>query len=308
MKKDLWRIVWVVLLGAVFSTAAGQTGSVCLWAKGLPERSDTLRILGVGNSFTDDGMMYLPDLLREAGVGNVVLGRLYFPGCSLEQHVRFYASGDDPYIYYKSEGNTWRTVDERASLTEALQDERWDVVVLQQASHFSGDYDTYVPWLDKLIGIVLSHNANPDLCLAWQATWAYAGDSTHDGFGRYGRDQRRMFEAIEEAVRRMQAEAGIGVIVPSGAVIQRLREAGVPSVRDLTRDGYHLDLGAGRYAAACVWFEALVAPVLGVPVVGNGFRIPQEGPETTPVDDANASLIQRTAADAAAHPFAGMGR
>ena len=27
----------------------------------LPVRPDTLRILGVGNSFTDDGMMYLPE-------------------------------------------------------------------------------------------------------------------------------------------------------------------------------------------------------------------------------------------------------
>ena len=32
----------------------------------LPVRPDTLRILGVGNSFTDDGMMYLPELLEAA--------------------------------------------------------------------------------------------------------------------------------------------------------------------------------------------------------------------------------------------------
>ena len=40
----------------------------------LPVRPDTLRILGVGNSFTDDGMMYLPELLEAAGIRNVVLG------------------------------------------------------------------------------------------------------------------------------------------------------------------------------------------------------------------------------------------
>ena len=32
----------------------------------IPQQPDTLRILGIGNSFTDDGMMYLPELLEAA--------------------------------------------------------------------------------------------------------------------------------------------------------------------------------------------------------------------------------------------------
>ena len=57
----------------------------------IPQQPDTLRILGIGNSFTDDGMMYLPELLEAAGIRNVVLGRLYIAGCSLERHCREYA-------------------------------------------------------------------------------------------------------------------------------------------------------------------------------------------------------------------------
>ncbi len=68
----------------------------------LPVRPDTLRILGVGNSFTDDGMMYLPELLEAAGIRNVVLGRLYYPGCSLRQHCEFDAADAPKYTYYKS--------------------------------------------------------------------------------------------------------------------------------------------------------------------------------------------------------------
>ena len=71
------------LLGLfALAAAAGVRGAERCANGPLPERPDTLRILGVGNSFTDDGMMYLPDLLRAAGIGNVVLGRLYFPGCT----------------------------------------------------------------------------------------------------------------------------------------------------------------------------------------------------------------------------------
>ena len=75
----------------------------------LPVRPDTLRILGVGNSFTDDGMMYLPELLEAAGIRNVVLGRLYYPGCSLRQHCEFDAADAPKYTSYKSERNRWTT-------------------------------------------------------------------------------------------------------------------------------------------------------------------------------------------------------
>lgn len=298
MKRVLRRcgFVWLLVLAAL-SVRTGVYG-----AGSLPEHSDTLRILGVGNSFTDDGMMYLPDLLRAAGVENVVLGRLYFPGCSLEQHCRFYADDAPEYIYYKSTGNEWETVNEHSLLTEALEDERWDIVVLQQASHFSGLYETYSPWLERLIGIVLSHNCNPELSFAWQMTWAYAEDSDHGGFANYGGDQGQMYEAIVDAVKRLQADYGIERVIPVGTAIQNAR-ANVRSLRDLTRDGYHLDLGVGRYTAACTWFEALIAPTLGVSVRGNAFRIPVGGPETTPVKNSTVQRCLSAVEEAVKNPF-----
>ena len=51
----------------------------------LPENPDTLRILAIGNSFSDDATQYLPDLLEAAGIHNVILGRLYIGGCTLEE-------------------------------------------------------------------------------------------------------------------------------------------------------------------------------------------------------------------------------
>ena len=112
----------------------------------IPQQPDTLRILGIGNSFTDDGMMYLPELLEAAGIRNVVLGRLYIAGCSLERHCREYAGNAPAYIYYKSTSNRWETVSKKATLLDGIADERWDVVVLQQASGKSGIYPTYQPW------------------------------------------------------------------------------------------------------------------------------------------------------------------
>lgn len=120
----------------------------------IPQQPDTLRILGIGNSFTDDGMMYLPELLEAAGIRNVVLGRLYIAGCSLERHCREYAGNAPAYIYYKSTSNRWETVSKKATLLDGIADERWDVVVLQQASGKSGIYPTYQPWFGRLVEIV----------------------------------------------------------------------------------------------------------------------------------------------------------
>ena len=148
----------------------------------IPQRPDTLRILGIGNSFTDDGMMYLPELLEAAGIRNVVLGRLYIGGCSLERHCREYAAGNTSYIYSKSTDNRWETVSKKATLLDGLTDEQWDVVVLQQASGKSGMYQTYRPWFDRLAEIVRWHCPNAGACIAWQQTWAYARNSEHRDF------------------------------------------------------------------------------------------------------------------------------
>ena len=103
----------------------------------IPQQPDTLRILGIGNSFTDDGMMYLPELLEAAGIRNVVLGRLYIAGCSLERHCREYAGNAPAYIYYKSTSNRWETVSKKATLLDGIADERWDVVQIGHLSDLS---------------------------------------------------------------------------------------------------------------------------------------------------------------------------
>ena len=120
----------------------------------IPQRPDTLRILGIGNSFTEDGMEYLPDLLAAAGIENVILGRITLGGCSLERHCREYAADTDYYTYSKSTHNRWETVLKKARLREGIADERWDIVIIQQVSGKAGMYLTYEPWLGHLVEIV----------------------------------------------------------------------------------------------------------------------------------------------------------
>ena len=213
----------------------------------IPQQPDTLRILGIGNSFTDDGMMYLPELLEAAGIRNVVLGRLYIAGCSLERHCREYAGNAPAYIYYKSTSNRWETVSKKATLLDGIADERWDVVVLQQASGKSGIYPTYQPWFGRLVEIVRWCCPNAGACIAWQQTWAYARNSQHRDFGRYEKNQQLMYRGIVSSVEQLMRETSVEVVVPSGTAIQDLRNTALCDSLDLTRDGYHLNPGTGRY-------------------------------------------------------------
>lgn len=254
---------------------------------------DTLRILAIGNSFSDDGMMYLPDLLEDAGIKNVILGRLYIGGCSLERHCKEYRENLHDYTYYKSEENKWKTVKKGASILDGLKDEKWDIVTMQQSSPVSGLEASYTPWLHELIGIVRSECPNPDAETVWHQTWAYAINSTHSGFAFYGNSQSDMFNAICVCVRKLMKEENIKRVIPTGTAVQNLRRTRLNDESGFTRDGFHLSKSYGRYLAACVWFEALIKPAEGVSVKKCRFHLEGTENEISPKD---AALCRRTAA------------
>ena len=55
---------------------------VSAWA----QEDGILRILAIGNSFSTDSMQYLYQIAKNAGVEEIVLGNLYYGGCSLDEH------------------------------------------------------------------------------------------------------------------------------------------------------------------------------------------------------------------------------
>ncbi|MDR1525731.1 MAG: DUF4886 domain-containing protein, partial [Tannerella sp.] len=131
------------------------------------------------------------------------------------------------------------------------------------------------------------------VCLGWQMTWAYGSASTHAGFANYDRNRDTMYFRIADAVKTMIADTGIDIIIPSATAIRNLRSTSVNNPPlDLTRDGYHIDLGAGRYTLACTWFQALIAPCLGTTVVGNPFKTDNGN---VPVTGDNILLCQKAA-------------
>lgn len=217
----------------------------------VTEPPKSLKILAVGNSFSSDAMEYLYKILKDGGVEEIVLGNLYYGGCSLDQHYQFGKTDSASYTYYKHEGRDWvKTANYKMS--QALTDEVWDYVSLQQTSKTCGLSNSYSK-LDELIAMV--KEKNPQAKLIWHMTWAYQQDSTHSSFPNYKNDQMTMYNMIIDVMNTVIAPLNFDVIVPAMTSIQNARTSFMGDT--LTRDGYHMDYYIGRYIVGLTWYAAI---------------------------------------------------
>lgn len=213
-----------------------------------------MKVLSIGNSFSQDAHKWLHQLAKDNGVDMETVN-LYIGGCSLETHWNNVVN-DNAYYDLELNGNAG---ERKISIKQALAMDDWDVITVQQVSGFSGLKESYEPYLSNLVSVI--KNACPDAKLCFHQTWAYEIDSNHGDFGKYNHDQRLMFDRIVSTTE--QAAASIGAqIIPVGKVIQRIRET-VPEFDyqngglSLCRDGFHMSLNYGRYAAAATWLHVL---------------------------------------------------
>lgn len=214
----------------------------------------TLRVLSIGNSFSQDAVeQYLHELALADG-DTMIIGNMYIGGCSLKRHVTNAREDKPAYKYRKigTDGKRVETLD--VALSTALKDEPWDYVSFQQSSPLSGQYDTWERWLPELRNYVKSFVGKKTKFMIHQ-TWAYAKTSTHKGFANYGGDQDSMYHSIVSAVHKIANKLKIKLIMPAGTAIQNARTSFIGD--NLNRDGYHLDRGVGRFTAACAWYATL---------------------------------------------------
>ena len=260
-----------------------------LLAGGVYAQQKTVRILAIGNSFSQDAVeQYLHELAEAEGISTII-GNMFIGGCSLERHVKNARDNAPVYAYRKIGTDGKKREKGKMSLETVLADEDWDYVSLQQASPFSGMYETYEASLPELIEYVKARLPKKTKLMLHQ-TWAYASTSRHSGFKNYNCNQLTMYQAIADAVKKAAKANKIKIVIPSGTAIQNARTSFIGD--HLNRDGYHLDVKIGRYTAACTWFERIFKHN----VVGNPYT--PEG-----LDEARKAVAQKAAHAAVKHPY-----
>lgn len=214
----------------------------------------TLRILAIGNSFSRDAIEQNLHELALAGGDTAIIGNLFIGGCSLERHAGNIRDDRHDYVYRKIGADGKRIERTKVSIADALADDKWDYVSLQQASSFSGLFEKYEPYMPGIMKYVKERT--PKKCkIILHQTWAYQNGAGNTGFRYYDRDQLKMYRAIVEANNRAARTWKIKTVVPSGTAIQNARTSFIGD--NMNRDGYHLDYGHGRFTAACAWYEKL---------------------------------------------------
>lgn len=272
----------------------------------------TINILLFGHSFGVDCTEYLPAMAVEAGMDNVYIGRFIKANCSLEEHYNFFAADSTGKFSECQPGETkFKRV--RKSVTEAVSETKWDYVIFQTSLENEGRYSTVQPYLNDLIKFVkdtqsVNFESEPVLC--WNMFWPISKlleDGSHKVCAHrlsfYGNSSDTMWKAYVNTAKKILKETEIKVVIPSGTAVMNARETKIndESAKELTRDGYHMSFGVGRYVAACAMYETLLAPLSGKSVLGNSFRVTKK---VLPVDDdETATILQRCAVNAVKNPY-----
>lgn len=255
---------------------------------GIPK---SLKILAIGNSFSTDSMEYLWNVLRDAGVETVVLGNLYYGGCAMSQHLTFGTSDSASYTYYKNTKGSWSSRSS-AKMSEAIADEEWDIITLQESSKASGVASAYKASFKKLVDLV--REKNQTATLVWNMTWAYQSDSTHSSFPNYDRDQMKMYTMITDCVKNyVQKDGRISYVIPVGTAVQNARSSFLGD--HITRDGYHLNMQFGRYLAALTW----ACKITGVSPDAISYN-----PSHSAINDDMLAVARESVANALSDPLA----
>ena len=206
-----------------------------------------MNILSIGNSFSQDAQRYLHRIAKADGV---ILNtyNLFIGGCSLSLHYRNMLSGEKAYMLEMNGESTGFKV----SLKDALLNRDWDVVTIQQVSSKSPYYETFQPYLDKMVEYV--RLCVPKAKIAIHQTWAYEQGSQRLNERLGYTEHTKMFEDVKASYQKAFEEINADIIIPSGEVLQKLITHGIEKVH---RDTYHLSYGLGRYAVGLLWYSIL---------------------------------------------------
>ena len=265
-----------------------------------------IKILAIGNSYSQNSMQYMFDLLKQLGVNevNIKLVNAYIGSATLQTHAAN-ARNINNKSYTRQTFKQDGAYDSNSgySLQDLIRQEVWDVITLQQASVDSGDPTTYNE-LDYLVNYVkgLMTNTNPDFKLGWHMTWAYASNYDNTSFDKYSRNQRTMYEAICSTVQaKIVNNTAFNFIIPTGTAIQNARVIG--SFGDnLNSDRTHLD-NRGCYIAGAMWIKTITGydiSKLTIPYYASRSYY-ESSPYTITSTDFNK--IVQSVNDAAASPF-----
>ncbi len=244
-----------------------------------PEEDDVIDVLMIGNSFC---YYYVEELVGLAAADGIKMRvcNVYYSGCYLSLHHKWWIAGDAPYQFFETTAEGGRKQTNNVSLEWCLAQGEWDYISLQTASSATTNATDAVQlvadnklYLDAFYGYF--REQFPKAQLAWHQTWSYAVGTATNGVVTTPETQVEKHE-INEAAAKIICETYDLLRINSGDAWKIIRDGGYDKLcarigkgtnheGDFYHDG---DIGGGQYLNACVWYETIT----GNSVIGNTYR------------------------------------
>lgn len=217
-----------------------------------------MKILSIGNSFSQDAQSYLHRIANHDGV-NLKTVNLYIGGCTLRQHYINMLEDNANYDFEFNGENTGIKV----SIRQALASDNWDFITLQQASGYSVKYETFSPYIEALAKFVRKYCPHAKILI--HQTWAYeAGSDKLKGLSDFSTPEE-MMGSVRETYAKAAKEINADGIIPCGEAMLKATQMGIEKVH---RDTFHASFGVGRYLLALCWYKTLT----GADISNNTFN------------------------------------
>lgn len=266
----------------------------------------TLKMLVITSSFGLNTTQFLYDVAKAEGCTDVVIGRLYGSGCTLEMHWSNAQTNANYYQYTKNTTGEWAMM-EGIPLIYGLQDEDWDIIFLQQSAGQAGIENSYSNYIDKLMPYLHENKTNPKARFIWNVTWAYQGDSDQKPFTTvFQSNQMAMYEEIMRIAQTLIVpRTDFDRICPTGTVIQNARTSEFGD--NLCKDTYHLN-NYGGILAAYGMFSALTdkeITAVNLDAVSSSQKSGIGGaqPILEPLTETQKAIIMESVNNAMKNPF-----
>lgn len=242
-----------------------------------------LKVLMIGNSFSQSVLVYLPRIVKAERRHSLLLAQLMIGGCSLEHHVKMLkrSEADPSWKPYRTNYQKRKKV----SLPEMIVAEKWDIVTIQQASVLSWDKRKTQPFADELIAYIRIRAPQAEILV--HQTWACRVDQAPEeqnldrrytllteNYTTLARKHHLRMIPVGKAVQLFRKKENIDLKILSKADLEHYVFPSLPpdSGDLITRYKWRTDSGTGKrklvidnghlnnrgaYLQACVWYGFL---------------------------------------------------
>ena len=262
-----------VMAGCGKTDDGGSKDSV---AQESAEEAKVLKVLTFGHSLAVDSGHLLNLICATQGVEGyeeVVIGTLYYSGCSLKQHVEFMENDSQEYELYISSSKTpdkAPTVMKQVDMRTAVEYDYWDIVVMQDGVFDIAYSSSYTLGNSKkLQDFVNEYKTNTSVRFAWHMTWVAPTDNAlrdtfphepntyYSNYERFNHDRTTVYNAVTKCVNdHVVTDETFEFIIPSATAFENALSSYMEE-KDIHRDYVHAS-DLGRVIVSYTWYCKLM--------------------------------------------------